>query len=127
MLIYTFAFQQIDDELFNPDYVEIDRIMDISHSKDDNGEVREPDTDVHLWSSLYFWSSSVFMKFCSNRGHAFFEVYNRQISILVPEIDMLYLLLLVQVMYMVHTINPILYLKVLSLVKIFSFLSIYFI
>ncbi|ETE69186.1 Chromodomain-helicase-DNA-binding protein 7, partial [Ophiophagus hannah] len=29
---------EIDDELFNPDYVEVDRIMDISHSKDDNGE-----------------------------------------------------------------------------------------
>ncbi|KAF7246303.1 Chromodomain-helicase-DNA-binding protein 7 [Varanus komodoensis] len=30
---------EIDDELFNPDYVEVDRIMDISYSKDDNGEI----------------------------------------------------------------------------------------
>lgn len=31
--------EQIDDELFNPDYVEVDRIMDFSRSTDDNGEV----------------------------------------------------------------------------------------
>lgn len=34
-------FQQIDDELFNPDYVEVDRIMDFSQSTDDNGEVKK--------------------------------------------------------------------------------------
>ncbi|KAK2523460.1 Chd7 [Columba livia] len=29
---------EIDDELFNPDYVEVDRILDFSRSTDDNGE-----------------------------------------------------------------------------------------
>lgn len=48
ILFMLFPLKQIDDELFNPDYVEVDRIMDISHSKDDNGEVREPDRSVYL-------------------------------------------------------------------------------
>lgn len=32
---------QIEDELFNPDYVEVDRIMDFARSTDDRGEVTE--------------------------------------------------------------------------------------
>lgn len=31
---------QMDDEPFNPDYVEVDRVLDMSESTDDNGEVR---------------------------------------------------------------------------------------
>lgn len=30
---------QMDDEPFNPDYVEVDRVLDISESTDENGEV----------------------------------------------------------------------------------------
>lgn len=37
---------QIEDELFNPDYVEVDRIMDFARSTDDRGEV----TEDHLYS-----------------------------------------------------------------------------
>ena len=36
-----FPLVQIEDELFNPDYVEVDRIMDCSRSTDDRGEVGE--------------------------------------------------------------------------------------
>lgn len=32
---------QIEDELFNPDYVEVDRIMDFARSTDERGEVTE--------------------------------------------------------------------------------------
>ncbi|XP_053252041.1 chromodomain-helicase-DNA-binding protein 7 isoform X3 [Podarcis raffonei] len=47
---------EIDDELFNPDYVEVDRIMDISHSKDDNGE---PVTHYLVkWCSLPYEDST---------------------------------------------------------------------
>lgn len=42
--------EQIDDELFNPDYVEIDRILDFSRSTDDNGEVnRTSSVFVVIW------------------------------------------------------------------------------
>lgn len=30
---------QMDDEPFNPDYVEVDRVLDMSESRDENGEV----------------------------------------------------------------------------------------
>ena len=30
---------QMDDEPFNPDYVEVDRVLDVSESPDENGEV----------------------------------------------------------------------------------------
>ncbi|KAJ7338864.1 hypothetical protein JRQ81_012766 [Phrynocephalus forsythii] len=47
---------EIDDELFNPDYVEIDRILDVSHSKDDNGE---PVTHYLVkWCSLPYEDST---------------------------------------------------------------------
>ncbi|KAH0617682.1 hypothetical protein JD844_016167 [Phrynosoma platyrhinos] len=47
---------EIDDELFNPDYVEVDRIMDISYSKDDNGE---PVTHYLVkWCSLPYEDST---------------------------------------------------------------------
>ncbi|XP_048364586.1 chromodomain-helicase-DNA-binding protein 7 isoform X2 [Sphaerodactylus townsendi] len=47
---------EIDDELFNPDYVEVDRILDISHSKDDNGE---PVTHYLVkWCSLPYEDST---------------------------------------------------------------------
>lgn len=36
---------QIEDELFNPDYVEVDRIMDFARSTDERGEV----TEDHLY------------------------------------------------------------------------------
>uniref|UniRef100_A0A7M4FHM0 Chromodomain helicase DNA binding protein 7 n=1 Tax=Crocodylus porosus TaxID=8502 RepID=A0A7M4FHM0_CROPO len=43
-------------ELFNPDYVEVDRIMDISHSTDDNGE---PVTHYLVkWCSLPYEDST---------------------------------------------------------------------
>lgn len=29
----------MDDEPFNPDYVEVDRVLDVSESTDENGEV----------------------------------------------------------------------------------------
>lgn len=32
-------FLQMDDEPFNPDYVEVDRVLDVSESTDENGEV----------------------------------------------------------------------------------------
>lgn len=32
-------FSQMDDEPFNPDYVEVDRVLDVSESTDENGEV----------------------------------------------------------------------------------------
>lgn len=36
-----------DEEPFNPDYVEVDRILDVSHSVDkDNGEVRD---NISFW------------------------------------------------------------------------------
>lgn len=34
--------EQIEDDLFNPDYVEVDRIMDFARSTDDRGEVTHP-------------------------------------------------------------------------------------
>lgn len=40
--ILFFLSVQMDDEPFNPDYVEVDRVLDISESTDENGEV--------LWS-----------------------------------------------------------------------------
>ncbi|XP_077208441.1 chromodomain-helicase-DNA-binding protein 7 isoform X2 [Paroedura picta] len=47
---------EIDDELFNPDYVEIDRILDVSHSKDDN---EEPVTHYLVkWCSLPYEDST---------------------------------------------------------------------
>lgn len=33
------CFLQMDDEPFNPDYVEVDRVLDVSESTDENGEV----------------------------------------------------------------------------------------
>lgn len=33
------SFSQMDDEPFNPDYVEVDRVLDVSESTDENGEV----------------------------------------------------------------------------------------
>jgi hypothetical protein len=35
------SWEQIEDDLFNPDYVEVDRIMDFARSTDDRGEVTE--------------------------------------------------------------------------------------
>lgn len=35
------SLEQIEDDLFNPDYVEVDRIMDFARSTDDRGEVTE--------------------------------------------------------------------------------------
>uniref|UniRef100_A0A8B9I6P9 Chromodomain helicase DNA binding protein 7 n=1 Tax=Anser brachyrhynchus TaxID=132585 RepID=A0A8B9I6P9_9AVES len=47
---------EIDDELFNPDYVEVDRIMDFSRSTDDNGE---PVTHYLVkWCSLPYEDST---------------------------------------------------------------------
>ncbi|XP_064508374.1 chromodomain-helicase-DNA-binding protein 7 isoform X2 [Pseudopipra pipra] len=47
---------EIDDELFNPDYVEVDRIMDVSRSTDDNGE---PVTHYLVkWCSLPYEDST---------------------------------------------------------------------
>uniref|UniRef100_A0A669R5M8 Chromodomain helicase DNA binding protein 7 n=1 Tax=Phasianus colchicus TaxID=9054 RepID=A0A669R5M8_PHACC len=47
---------EIDDELFNPDYVEIDRILDFSRSTDDNGE---PVTHYLVkWCSLPYEDST---------------------------------------------------------------------
>uniref|UniRef100_A0A8D2Q5X9 Chromodomain helicase DNA binding protein 7 n=1 Tax=Varanus komodoensis TaxID=61221 RepID=A0A8D2Q5X9_VARKO len=47
---------EVYDELFNPDYVEVDRIMDISYSKDDNGE---PVTHYLVkWCSLPYEDST---------------------------------------------------------------------
>lgn len=37
---------QMDDEPFNPDYVEVDRVLDVSESTDENGEV-SPDSIVY--------------------------------------------------------------------------------
>lgn len=37
------SWEQIEDDLFNPDYVEVDRIMDFARSTDDRGEVTEID------------------------------------------------------------------------------------
>lgn len=34
-----FFLSQMDDEPFNPDYVEVDRVLDVSESTDENGEV----------------------------------------------------------------------------------------
>ncbi len=33
------SYWQMDDEPFNPDYVEVDRVLDVSESTDENGEV----------------------------------------------------------------------------------------
>lgn len=44
----------MDDEPFNPDYVEVDRVLDISESTDENGEV--------LWSLLLLWASSALLR-----------------------------------------------------------------
>uniref|UniRef100_A0A8B9F0X5 Chromodomain helicase DNA binding protein 7 n=1 Tax=Amazona collaria TaxID=241587 RepID=A0A8B9F0X5_9PSIT len=47
---------EIDDELFNPDYVEVDRILDFSRSTDDNGE---PVTHYLVkWCSLPYEDST---------------------------------------------------------------------
>lgn len=42
----------MDDEPFNPDYVEVDRVLDVSESTDENGEV--------LWSLSLGLSLSLF-------------------------------------------------------------------
>lgn len=39
---------QMDDEPFNPDYVEVDRVLDVSESTDENGEVC-----VYIYHSLF--------------------------------------------------------------------------
>lgn len=51
----------MDDEPFNPDYVEVDRVLDVSESTDENGEV--------LWSlslglslSFFFFSTPTLTK-----------------------------------------------------------------
>lgn len=36
---YKCFLLQMDDEPFNPDYVEVDRVLDVSESTDENGEV----------------------------------------------------------------------------------------
>ncbi|XP_006874108.1 PREDICTED: chromodomain-helicase-DNA-binding protein 7-like [Chrysochloris asiatica] len=47
---------EIEDELFNPDYVEVDRIMDFAHSTDDRGE---PVTHYLVkWCSLPYEDST---------------------------------------------------------------------
>lgn len=38
-LALHFFSLQMDDEPFNPDYVEVDRVLDVSESTDENGEV----------------------------------------------------------------------------------------
>lgn len=38
-LALHFLSLQMDDEPFNPDYVEVDRVLDVSESTDENGEV----------------------------------------------------------------------------------------
>ncbi|XP_029447223.1 chromodomain-helicase-DNA-binding protein 7 isoform X2 [Rhinatrema bivittatum] len=49
-------FSEIEDELFNPDYVEIDRILDVAPSTDDNGE---PMTHYLVkWCSLPYEDST---------------------------------------------------------------------
>lgn len=42
------CFSQMDDEPFNPDYVEVDRVLDVSESTDENGEVC-----VYTYHSLF--------------------------------------------------------------------------
>lgn len=45
-----------DEEPFNPDYVEVDRILDVSHSVDkDNGEVGEQNLGVALLLYIYWF------------------------------------------------------------------------
>lgn len=37
---FSFLFCQPDEDMFNPDYVEVDRILEVAHTKDsDTGEV----------------------------------------------------------------------------------------
>ncbi|XP_026548078.1 chromodomain-helicase-DNA-binding protein 7 [Notechis scutatus] len=67
---------EIDDELFNPDYVEVDRIMDISHSKDDNGE-----SVIHYlvkWCSLPYEDSTWELK--QDIDQAKIEEYERLVA-----------------------------------------------
>ncbi|KAM6454556.1 chromodomain-helicase-DNA-binding protein 7 isoform 2-T7 [Liasis olivaceus] len=67
---------EIDDELFNPDYVEVDRIMDISHSKDDNGE---PVTHYLVkWCSLPYEDSTWELK--QDIDQAKIEEYERLVA-----------------------------------------------
>lgn len=35
------SLYQMDDEPFNPDYVEVDRVLDVAENTDENGEVTE--------------------------------------------------------------------------------------
>lgn len=40
-LTLLFCLPQPDEDLFNPDYVEVDRILEVAHTKDaETGEVR---------------------------------------------------------------------------------------
>ncbi len=57
------SYWQMDDEPFNPDYVEVDRVLDVSESTDENGEVwllSHPSTSIILKVSVshnmdYLW------------------------------------------------------------------------
>uniref|UniRef100_A0A8B9MYC5 Chromodomain helicase DNA binding protein 7 n=1 Tax=Accipiter nisus TaxID=211598 RepID=A0A8B9MYC5_9AVES len=64
---------EIDDELFNPDYVEVDRIMDFSRSTDDNGE---PVTHYLVkWCSLPYEDSTWELK--QDIDHAKIEEFEK--------------------------------------------------
>uniref|UniRef100_A0A8B9MQ57 Chromodomain helicase DNA binding protein 7 n=1 Tax=Accipiter nisus TaxID=211598 RepID=A0A8B9MQ57_9AVES len=67
---------EIDDELFNPDYVEVDRIMDFSRSTDDNGE---PVTHYLVkWCSLPYEDSTWELK--QDIDHAKIEEFEKLMS-----------------------------------------------
>uniref|UniRef100_A0A3B1JQ50 Chromodomain helicase DNA binding protein 7 n=1 Tax=Astyanax mexicanus TaxID=7994 RepID=A0A3B1JQ50_ASTMX len=54
--IKRFKAKQMDDEPFNPDYVEVDRVLDVSESTDENGET----VTLYLvkWCSLPYEDST---------------------------------------------------------------------
>lgn len=59
-LLCYFLLHQPDEDLFNPDYVEVDRILEVAHTKDsDTGEV-DAVFDCSLQFTVlqfYGWSS----------------------------------------------------------------------
>lgn len=52
LMTLRFLSLQMDDEPFNPDYVEVDRVLDVSESTDENGEVlSSPSVIFHVFET----------------------------------------------------------------------------
>ncbi|KAM7378854.1 hypothetical protein PAMP_004449 [Pampus punctatissimus] len=82
---------QEDEEPFNPDYMEVDRILDVSHSVDkDNGEVRPPASSWKKLEETREYKNGNTLREYQLEGvnWLLFNWYNRQNCILADEMGL---------------------------------------